>query len=152
MPSHDPVASRSRRAIELPILGFSFWVYLGGCTSAPIPDNPAADPPARADEAASVVWTSLGSESPLPPIHWVGGDCLTPSLSTVHCELGRYIEGEVWVLVRAEAEDPPSRTSLAHELMHASLDRIWGDPDPNHTRPEWGMLSVLQNDLVQRGM
>lgn len=67
-------------------------------------------------------------------VEWIEGCILIPDHSAEGCRTGvAYGVHEIYLTRR----DLVSHSSLVHELLHAALETTLGDPDVDHSRPEW---------------
>lgn len=131
-------------------------VGLAGCQHAV--ENPSYAPrDDLQDTAIGLLWDDvLGMYDQTPPrVRWIPGTrcgeypANSIALPNGQCAAGMY-GGDLITL--PENESAYSDTGLPHELMHAFFERVTGDMDAGHTKPEWTMVAILRRSLAQRGL
>ncbi len=102
-------------------------------------------------DATTIIWNQTYARTePAPAVTWVTElDCAQGRGFRARpwglCVAGLYLNDRVYVAIWAtDGAQPLSQTVLAHEYWHAALDRISGDPDPEHSNGTWtGSLSPV---------
>lgn len=122
-------------------------VLLGACSAKPLslPGQEAA---------IRVIWHGVyAQKGPPPAIHWVLSkdlDCLSHEGFFVRRMMNGplvplCVAGVYWhELYAAQVAWPNGtqrfyQTALAHELLHAAINVVTGNPDPDHQHEWWGM-------------
>lgn len=111
------------------------------------PTNEEVDAPPDAE--AAIAWAAMRWEfyygrpmnEGLPLIRWFKGNCLdwtlipeSGCLNGMTFSAEGPLDTEIDLIWRPHAWE----SALAHELLHVWMNRVTGDPDPDHTRKEWG--------------
>lgn len=127
---------------------------LAACDATP-PEPAYAQLP-RQPEAVAIAWR--GRADP-PPVRWVAGELCTAGSPFPAIRVGAVCAAGTWdgrvvtlVIMPADLGAPFSDSALAHEFMHAHLDRDEGDADTGHTGPEWPAVIGVNADLVTAGL
>jgi hypothetical protein len=142
------------------LMSIALLVVAGGCVGLSEPSNPEVAPPEGALDAAAIVVTEWSERLPgaddliledLPPIRWFEGECL--DYGEADCPTGATIfawngEEEIHVLVRPTIHE----SSLAHEILHWSLDVVAGSPDGDHAGAVWAQVSEVDDILRRAGL
>jgi hypothetical protein len=133
----------------------SLIMLLGGCYDYEYQNpNTPADPLPHTEEAITLVWEYLGlSYTEAPTVYWFEGPCIegVAFVDNKPCHVGAYLwdYNEAWLVVPAIRG--LSRSSLAHELMHAKLHLSTGNGDPHHTLvDQWEKIPSIRTLLEQR--
>lgn len=91
-------------------------------------------------------------EAPFPHLLWIDTTCLDdgvvyPEIKNM-CLLGWYNgTGDGEIVLAVPRSNRVSDSSLAHEMLHWSLDMATTKPDPNHSGPLWSKVDDA-NDLL----
>jgi hypothetical protein len=127
---------------------------LVACTSSPpLPENDLTSPPPRAEDAQALAVEALedvfGELGDPPPVLWFAGACLEYE-DDPRCMGGMYFGEEIHVI--RPSTDVPSRSALAHELIHWALHVAHGDSDADHLRADWGLVDPITRALRAEGL
>jgi hypothetical protein len=123
----------------------------------PRPARVPAAPPDDWEIAAEFAWQRLGGDGPAPRdgVIWIKPDahCGPRGVWIVdHCVEGLHYTCDEIYVVRS-ADEPVSRTSLTHELLHCLLYRRGiEDGDGDHSRPEWRSVNEINIELRWDGL
>ncbi len=148
----------------LALVGTLSW-FTFGCAQPP-PDEPAPPPSLpRQTEVIDLIWHGLLDELDDPPvIEWVPGEqckglrdpsIIVGTAPNIICAAGTYADNAVKLVVPARSPSldrpfgPYNSSAIVHELVHAYLDRMQGDPDSSHRRfPDAWELVPTGNELL----
>ena len=130
-----------------------------GCGAVvPVDAIDCAHGPSWQCEAQAIAWNqTMGQEDEPPPVQWLdgeacgytGGERCIPGMQ----HLGLYLSGPRYIQIAIQPNEHASALTLAHEFLHAHLDRAFGDPDISHLRPEWKtMLPAIGETLSSAGL